>query len=152
MANRKRKPRTIKCPYTGVVQDIVLDDALGRRNGYHLNCGLDLTLPFLSKQDAIDACPESVCRYTGKPITLTELQPGLWHYPDAYSPAKRWYTEQHARYYGSMRKGRSFEKKPETAKISVKEREAPPPDPFADVRARPDIGPLVHEALDSIDP
>lgn len=142
------KPRSLKCPYTGVTQEIVLDDTLGRRNGFHLNQGLDLTMPFLSREEAVAACPESVCRYTGQPIAVKEVKPGLWGYPDAYCPSKRWYSRELAEYHGSMRHGTTFRKKPAT--IKLQEREAPPLDPFLDRKAAPDIAPLIHETMDQI--
>jgi len=140
------KPRTLKCPYTGVVQEVVLDETLGRLNGFYLSAGLDLTIPFLSEAEALAACGgELKCKYTGDPLTLRRDK-GLWYLDGAYSPRKRWYLASLARYHGSMRNGRSFEKKP-PAPVQAKALEAPPPHPFADQRKYSDMRPQIMEML-----
>jgi len=139
------KPRTLKCPYTGVVQEVILDDTLGRLNGFYLSAGLDLTIPFLSEAEALAAAgPDMKCKYTGDPLTLRRDK-GLWYLDGAYSPRKRWYRAELARYHGSMRNGRTFEKRP--VSVSARDSEAPPPNPFADQRKYSDLRPQIMEML-----
>lgn len=141
-------PKALTCPYTGVEQHVVEDTNLGRAHGYHLSAGLDLTVPFLSEEDALKACPEMTCRYTGEQIDLVE-EKGLWRFPDAFSPAKRFLTEYEARYQGSMRMGISVLglSEPKRPKIVLAERERPE-NPFEDYKDRPDLTPAVDEVLE----
>ncbi len=141
-------PKVLTCPYTGVEQHVVEDASLGRAHGFHLSAGLDLTTPFLSEADALAACPDMTCRYTGEQIDLVEER-GLWSFPDAFSPAKRFLTEYEARYQGSMRMGRSVLglHEPKRPKVLVTERERPE-NPFADHKDKPDLTEAVNEVLE----
>lgn len=141
-------PKTLTCPYTGVEQHIVEDTKLGRSHGYHLSAGLDLTIPFLSEKEALAACPDMTCRYTGEQIDLVE-EKGLWSFPEAFSPNKRFLTEHEARYQGSMRDGRSIFglSEPKRPKIVVTEREKIE-NPFEDYKDRKDLTEAVKEVLE----
>jgi hypothetical protein len=141
-------PKQLTCPYTGVEQHVVEDTNLGRTHGFHLSAGLDLTTPFLSEEDALKACPDMTCRYTGEQIDLVE-EKGLWRFPDAFSPSRRFLTEYEAQYQGSMRMGRSVLglSEPKRPKVVLTERERPE-NPFEDFKDRPDLTPAVNEVLE----
>ena len=142
---KPEKPPVLRCPYNGTVQEVVYDDNLGRANGHYLSSGLDLTIPFLSQEDAERACPDHICRYSGDVVALVE-EKGLWSFPAAYSPTRRWVSAERALYFGSRRMGKY--RAPAPVVISVRPLEPEPADPFQDMRDRPDISGVVKAHLD----
>jgi len=138
----------LTCPYTGIPQQVVLDDTQGRMFGWHLSCGLDLTIPFFTAEEALAACPGAIDRYTGETLDLVEER-GLFGFPDAFSPSKRFLTEQLAWYHGSRRDGVFRTSKPPT--ITIRTLECPEPSPFEDRKRAPDLTPLVEEIIERTD-
>lgn len=161
MPPRKRKRTTYKkpepfdykavkleCPYTGAEQAVEYDDNLGQRNGFYLAGGANMALPFLTKESALEACPDLVCKYTGVGLKLRENPAtGLWHLQGAFNNDTRFTNLETAVYMASLRLGSSDLPFPVKVKVEVKEKEAPAPNPFEDKKGLHDVDEVVKDVL-----